>query len=87
MEQIKFYINPDIFMAEHKDQASKNDYDHVNVDFEKQSKIGRATGKAWLPKEVKEAISKARSKLASKDVKHIDINDLPKTNKEEDVLG
>ena len=57
MDQVKFYINPQIYSAE-KNMEDPNtvDYSRRNVVFEEQSQYGQATGELISPKFVRKAI-------------------------------
>lgn len=66
MDQLKFYVNPEIFKAE---KGIGDEYVHVNSAFEMQSRTGRATGKPESPKIVTDSLARAQELLKSDDNK------------------
>lgn len=54
MDQLKFYMSPEIYKAE---KGIDDEFSHVNSIFEEQSKVGRAKGKLISPKFIREAIA------------------------------
>jgi hypothetical protein len=72
LEQLKYYIRPELYGAE------QEDYDHKNVLFHKQSHVGRALGATKSPKGVRSAINKFYETMEKPDANrvHMDMNDL-----------
>ena len=72
LEYMKPYMNLELYKYE-KDQESgaKNDREIVNVAFEYQSKVGRATGRAQSPKWVREALLKHFAQLDARKPKKV----------------
>lgn len=56
MDQIKFYINPEIYKHEHN-LGDTETYEKVNSEFDRQTEIGRRTGKPKSSREMQEAIA------------------------------
>jgi hypothetical protein len=73
MDYLKPYINPEMFKYEYdldkkKKEVKESDgtleyEEHLNSEFDRQSKIGRATGKIQSSKEIREAIAQFQVQL------------------------
>lgn len=56
LDQLKLYINPEIYKFE-KNPDDQGTYDKVNIEFDKQTAIGRSTGMPQSGRSMKEAIA------------------------------
>lgn len=54
MDQLKLYINPEIYKLEHDEDAQS--YEKINSEFKRHSYIGKETGKMQSKKPMLEAI-------------------------------
>jgi len=91
IDSVKFYINPQIYAAEKEfEEKGSTEGIHVNETFDKQSAIGHATGKAWVPDYVNDAINSIKEGVKKGKVVRVNLED-PETRVQnedyDDILG
>lgn len=69
LDQLKFYISPEIYGKEtgmDEDTDSETSFTRRNLDFEKQSEIGRATGRMKVRPEIQAILTKQHEERTKK---------------------